>query len=286
MLKILIFGFAALAVIYGAILAGDLIKHREEVKRERGNPIAICAATAFIQFLATFGISDFNVSIPIYRGAKWVDDGRLPGTLFTATVIPGAVISMLYISGTAVETATLLSCLLAQSLGVVTGVKIVSGMKGRSIKKGMAIALLASVVVIVIRNFSAGAEGGSLTGFGWGTLGWLIPVFFLFGAVSTLGFGVKALSMALLLTLGLSAQCVLPVVLSSCGFGACCGAVQFVRKGRYQRKIAMLSSVAGIVGVVIGVTLVKGLPTDVLQWIMVCVMLYTAVTMLRPEKEK
>ncbi len=285
MLKLLIYGFAALIVVYGSILARDLMHNRDLVGKEKGNAIAICIATACVQFLATFGISDFNVSIPIYRATGWVDDQRLPGTLLTATVIPGAVISILYISGAVVETATLLSCLLAQSLGSVIGVRIVSNMKGQSIKKAMAVALLASVAVILIKMLSTGSEGGNLTGFDAGTLAWLIPVYILFGIVNMLGFGVKALSMALLMTLGLSAKCVLPVVLSSCGFGSCCGAIQFIRKGKYQRKIAMLSSVAGAAGVVIGASFVKGLPTDVLQWIMIGVMLYTAVTMLIPKKK-
>jgi len=284
MLKILIYAFALLILVYASILGRDLWKNRGRIKAEKGNALAICAATACIQFLATFGISDFSVSIPIYRGAKWVEDQRLPGTLLNAAVVPGAVIAMLYISGTVVETATLLVCIIAQSLGAAIGGRVVSNMKGENIKKAMAIALLASVAVIVIRTLSSGAEGGSLNGFGIGTLGWLIPVYILFGVATTLGFGVKALSMALLLTLGLRADCVLPVVLSSCGFGSCSGAIQFIKKDRYQRKIALCSSIAGVVGVVIGASFVKGLPVDVLQWIMVGVMLYTAVTMLLPKK--
>lgn len=286
MLKLLIYAFAALIVVYGSILARDLYRHRALVKEEKGNPLAICLATACIQFLATFGISDFGVSIPIYRGAEWVDDGRLPGTLLTAAAIPSAVIAMLYVSGAAVEIPTLLSCLLAQSIGSVIGSRMVSKMKGENIKKAMAIALLASVTVIVIKTLASGAEGGSLKGFGTNTLLWLVPVYVVFGIVNMLGFGVKALSMALLLTLGLRAECVLTVVTSSCCFGANCGAIQFIRKEKYQRKIAMLSSVAGVVGVVIGASFVKGLPTDVLQWVMVGVMLYTAVTMLLPKKSK
>lgn len=284
MLKILIYAFALLIAVYAGILGRDLWKNRSRIKEEKGNVLVICAATACIQFLATFGISDFNVSIPIYRGAKWVEDERLPGTLLNAAVVPGAMIAILYVSGTAVDTATLLGCIIAQSFGAAIGGRIVSGMKGENIKKAMAIALLASVAVIVIRTLSSGSEGGSLTGFGIGTLAWLIPVYILFGIATTLGFGVKALSMALLMTLGLSADCVLPVVIGACGFGAGSGAIQFIKKDRYQRKIALCSSLAGVVGVVIGANFVKGLPTDVLQWIMVAVMLYTAVTMLVPRK--
>ena len=210
----------------------------------------------------------------------------MPGTLLTAAVIPGAIISILYISGGLVAISTLLCCIIAQSLGAVIGGRIVSNMNGAAVKRTMAIALLLSTFVLVAKLLFGNASGGSLYGFSTGTLLWLTPVYFVFGIINAMGFGVKAISMALLLTLGLSADCVLPVVLSSCGVGCCCGAVQYVKSGYYQRKIALTSSIAGTSGVFIGASFVTALSTDVLQWIMMVIMLYTAITMLLPEKAK
>jgi uncharacterized membrane protein YfcA len=276
--------FIALIVCYAIILIRDLACHREELKSENGNIFAIGAATAFIQFLAVFGVSDFNVSIPIYRAAKWVDDRRMPGTLLTATVIPGAIISILYISNGVVSIRTLLYCIIAQSFGSVIGGKIIAGLNGMTTKRIMAIALLVSSVIVLVKMLWGNSAGGSLNGFDVKTLLWVTPVYFMLGVVNAMGFGVKALSMALLLTLGLSANCVLAVILSCAGVGSFCGAVQFIRNDCYQRKIAFVSSVAGTFGVIIGSLFVKGLRTDILQWIMLVIMMYTAITMLKPTK--
>ena len=286
MYQVLILCFGLPIMVYAVVLLGDLRRHRSELAQEPGRPLAIALATAFIQFLATFGVSDFNVSIPIYRAARWVDDRRLPGTLMTATVVPGAIISILYISGSLVELPTLVCCIAAQSIGSLVGGRLVSSLPAKVVRIAMAVLLLASTAVLLLKIVLGDASGGSLSGFPAATLLWLGPVYFCLGIINTLGFGVKAISMALLLTLGLSASYVLPVTLSGCCVGSCCGAIQFIRSDCYQRKITLVSSIAGTAGVVIGASLVQSMSTDVLQRIMVVVMLYTAVTMLRPVKKK
>jgi len=285
MTDMLIVIFGLLIAAYGCVLGRDIFAHRAELREEKGSPALIALATAGIQFLATFGMSDFSLSIPLYRGAKWVDDRRLPGTLFNAAVIPGALISILYISGADVQPATLLCCIISQSLGCMAGANMVSRMNGNTVRTAMGVALLFSAAVIVVRSFLPGAEGGELTGFPVTTLIWLCPVYFGLGVLNAMGFGVKSISMALLMTLGLSPLSVLPIVLASCGVCCCCGAVQFLRKGMYQRRIALISTFAGSAAVLAGAGLVKSISTSTLQWIMVGVMCYTAYTMLKKPRQ-
>jgi len=281
----IIVGFILIFVsAYIIVLARDIWKHKTETKNEKGNFFLFGIFTCMVQFFSTFGISDFALSIPVYRGTKTVDDGILPGTLLTATAIPGALIAIIYITSVEVDMITLLICVVSQVLGVFTGVRFVARLNGKVIKRIMGICITVSTVIMLIKMIGFGASGGELYGLSIGTLIAIAPVFFILGALNMVGFGTKAPAMSLLLSLGLSPLAVLPVVLSCCTFGSINGGIQFVRFGKYQRKVALASSTIGLIGVIVGANFVKGLDTTVLQWIMLGIMVYTAYTMLKPEK--
>lgn len=74
----------------------DVLQHKEELKEEPGNPVAMAIVSFFMFFLSTFGISDFAIGSSLYPKAKWVSDKKLPGTLNTECVIPVAVMALAY----------------------------------------------------------------------------------------------------------------------------------------------------------------------------------------------
>lgn len=224
------------------------------------------------------------MSIPVYRGMKLVDDKRLPSTLITATVVPGAIISAIYITSVEVDMKTLICCVASHVAGTFLGVKLVSKLSGAAIKKIMGVCITIATVILLTKLLGTGASGGEAIGLEWSQLAFVIPLWFMFGALNMIGFGIKAPSMSILLVLGLSPLAVLPIVLSCCTFGSINGGVQFIKSGSYQRKIALASSTFGIIGVVLGASFVQNLNTTALQWIMVGIMIYTAWSMLKPEK--
>jgi uncharacterized membrane protein YfcA len=56
-------------------------------------------------------------------------------------------------------------------------------------------------------------------------------------------------------------------------------AVRFYRAGRFDRRVALGLAIGGIPGVLLAVYVVKSLPLDAVRWIVVGVLLYTAVTL-------
>lgn len=282
--KLLMAAILAMGLIYIGFLVPDLRKKRDELRAEPGKNWQIALITFLIQMFATFGISDFAMSTPLYRGMKLVDDGRLPGTLVTAAGVPMTAISLLYISSVSIHPTTLALCVAAQALGSIVGVRLVSHLSAQVIRKSMGVAITVSAAVMLVKMVGFGAGGGTRLGFSAGMLCWMLPVVFLLGAVNMIGFGVKAPLMALYLSMGLSPLAVLPLVMGGCCAGTLNGAVQYVRTGRYQRRIAAVSAVAGTAGVFLGAQFVEHMNVTVLQWIMLGVMLYTAYTMLIKKK--
>jgi len=285
--KVLMAAILALGCVYLTVLIPELRRSRAETRAEAGKNWQLGLITFAIQCIATLGVSDFAMSTPVYRGMKLVDDARLPGTLVTAAAVPMTAISLLYISAVPVEPWTLLLCVLCQALGSVLGVRLVSHLPGEVIRKCMGVAITISAGIMFVKMVGFGAGGGARTGFSAGTLGWMLPVVFLLGALNMIGFGVKAPLMALYLSAGLSPLCVLPLVMGGCCAGTVGGAIGYVRRGRYQRRIAAVSALCGTAGVFLGAQFVERMKITALQWIMLGVMLYTAWTMLRrPRRER
>ena len=59
------------------------------------------------------------------------------------------------------------------------------------------------------------------------------------------------------------------------------GSVRFVRAGRYNLKSALGLAIGGVPGVLLAAYVVKSLPLTAVNWLVVCVVVYTAAMMLR-----
>jgi uncharacterized membrane protein YfcA len=59
------------------------------------------------------------------------------------------------------------------------------------------------------------------------------------------------------------------------------GGIRFVRRGSYHLRAAVGLTLGGIPGVLLAAYVVKALPLTVLKWVVLVVVIYTAITMLR-----
>ena len=56
---------------------------------------------------------------------------------------------------------------------------------------------------------------------------------------------------------------------------------KFIKEGAYNRKAAVSMAIPGAIAVLIAAFVVKSLPLDVLRWVVIVVIVYTAVVMFR-----
>jgi len=141
--------------------------------------------------------------------------------------------------------------------------------------------MLVSAVFLVLRLVGFGGEGGGLTTLPPLKTAILAVCAFLLGVGNMIGVGAKAPYFSLMLTLGLSAYCILPIAMAACSASGISGGIQYIRRGLYQRKVALLETVLGFVGVGAGFLFVMNLPQAVLQVVMMGIMIYTGISMLR-----
>ena len=104
---------------------------------------------------------------------------------------------------------------------------------------------------------------------------------FILGALMTAGIGLYAPCMALIYALGMSPLVAFPIMMGSCAFLMPPASAKFIKEGAYNRKAAVSMAIPGAIAVLIAAFVVKSLPLDTLRWVVIVVIIYTAVVMLR-----
>lgn len=280
---------ALIAIVNGAFLINllkDLFRHKGSIMKENGNPIALAVSSFFMFLLSTFGISDFAISSSLYPKLKWVSDEKLPGTLNTQCVIPVAVMSLCYISSINVGLATLIIAIVAQVIGAYVSPRYVVKLPANTIKKFVATGLFVAAGLILAGKFGffpAGGDATSLTGL---KLVIFAILCLIYGALNNIGIGSFSLTMATVYALGLNPGVAFPIMMGACTFSVPIGSMQFIKLDGYNRKITLFASTFGVLGVLTAAFIVKSLNTSALQWVVVAVIIYSAVTMLISAKSE
>ncbi|WP_203650396.1 sulfite exporter TauE/SafE family protein [Secundilactobacillus yichangensis] len=284
MVKILLAAIILINLLFIIVFVRDLLKHRDEVMSEPSSLLWTSLSQVVIYFLSTFGISDFAISTALYPKAKWISIKKLPGTLNTQCVIPVFVMSLAYISTINVGIKTLLVCIVCQVIGAYIGPYFVVKLPEHIIRYFVIAGLLVATALILGGKFGWIPSNGTATQlYGWKlwTTGLLM---FIYGALNNIGIGSYALTMATVYAMGLNPVAAFPIMMGGATFSVSVGSMQFIKLNDYSRKIT-LTSIFGIIGVLVAVYLVKSLNTSIIQWVVVVVLLYSAVSLWMGERK-
>lgn len=280
MVKVLLLLIVVVNGFFAFRFFADFMKHKKEAWAEPGSNILLAIWGAVVFFLSTFGISDFALSTVLYRARKLVDDTNLPGTLNTQCAIPVAVMALSYISAISVDQTTLVLLIVSQMVGAYFGPRFVVKMPVKNIRTFMGVGLVLAAFFVVAGKFGLLPSGGEATGLTGGKLLLGMVLLLIYGALNNVGVGSYAPTMATVYALGLNPAIAFPVMMGACTFSVPVGAVEFVRLGKYGRKITLFSSIFGILGVLAAVFIVKSLDTGMLQWVVAGVILIAGLNLL------
>jgi uncharacterized membrane protein YfcA len=144
----------------------------------------------------------------------------------------------------------------------------------------MGLALLAAAVFMLMRQFGAFPAGSTEIGVRGMKLAIAVIGNFGLGALMTLGIGLYAPCMVLVSLLGMSETTAFPIMMGSCAFLMPVGSLRFIREQSYSLRVAMGLALGGIFGSIVAGVYVKSLDLRTVRWLVIVVVLYTAVTML------
>jgi uncharacterized membrane protein YfcA len=273
----LFIALAIFGIVYLAVWIADIRR-----RRDRPVPDLRDGGIGFItNFLDTLGIGSYAPTTSIFKLWKLVPDEQIPGTLNVGHAIPTMVEAFIFMAVVQVDVTTLTLMLAAAVLGAWLGAGVVAKWSRRKIQIGMGIALLAMAGFFLAKQLQWIPGGGDLLGLTGAKLALAVAINAILGALMTLGIGMYAPCMILIALMGMNPRAAYPIMMGSCAFLCPVGSVRFIREGRYNLKSALGLAIGGIPGVLIAAFVVKELPLDWVRWLVIVVVIYTAIMMLR-----
>ena len=235
---------------------------------------------AVTNFFDTLGIGSFATTTAAYKSWKLVRDEQIPGTLNVGHTINAVIQALVFIAVVEVEFRTLILMIGAACAGAWLGAGIVAGLSRRKVQIGMGTALLGASVIVLAQLLNL-APGGNALALSGAKLAMGVAGNFVLGMLMTLGVGLYAPCMVLVSILGMNPTAAFPIMMGSCAFLMPVASLQFVRKNAYNLRAALGLALGGPLAVLAAIWLVTSLPTTMVRALVFCVILYTAITMLR-----
>jgi len=237
-------------------------------------------------FFDTLGIGSFAPTTAMFKSSKIVDDRLIPGTLNVGHTPPTIAEALIFIAIVEVDFKTLVLLLVASVLGARLGAGIVAGWSKRNVQLGMGICLVVAASLFVIKNVDElrgvpMIQGGTAMGLNGTLLALGFVGNFMLGALMTLGIGLYAPCLIMISLLGMNPTAAFPIMMGSCAFLMPIASERFVKKRSYALRPSLGLTMGGVPAVLIAAVIVKAMPLVYVRWLVVVVVLYTAISMLR-----
>lgn len=279
MVKAIWVALIILAICYTFMLFNDFRKNK--------NNLEDCSwiKTGLIGFVVNFfdvlGIGAFAPQAAALKFTKQTEDRLIPGTMNVANTIPVLCQAIIFIRVIDVDAVTLVLMLAAATIGAVVGAGIVSKLPEKKIQIVMGVALFVTAGFMFASKMNWIQGGGSAIGLTGSKLVLAVVINFILGALMTAGIGLYAPCMALVFALGMSPKVAFPIMMGSCAFLMPPASAKFIKEKAYNKKSAIGMAIPGTIGTLIAALVVKELPLDILRWVVIVVVIYTAIMMLR-----
>ncbi len=275
-----------LFIALGVVTLFYLVTWFTAIRRRQGaeptSPTLLQLAIGFIaNFFDTLGIGSFATTTSMFRFWKQVRDEVIPGTLNVGHTLPTIVQAFIYIAIVEVEMTTLILLIAAAVLGMWLGAGVVAKLPRRAIQIGMGIALLVAAGLTLMTIFNKQAGGGEALALSGTMLAVGIIGNFTLGSLMSLGIGLYGPCLIMISLLGMNPKAAFPIMMGSCAFLMPTGSAQFIRKESYNLRAALGLALGGIPAVLIAAFLVKSLDLFYVRWLVVIVVVYTALSLLR-----
>lgn len=269
----------------------DIKKHH--LSEMRGNSVRYIKNGVIglvTDFFDTLGIGCFAPTMFAFhtlkslpKDEKGLDrDDLVPGTMNIGHCWPVITEALLFMDFVEVEPLTLVGMLVAAAVGGIAGAGWVTKWNTNTVRYALSVCLICTAIIVIMRQFSLGPYANTaneaLLGLHGAKLVISLIVNFILGVVMNLGFGLYAPCMALMLVMGMDVGAIFPIMMGSTAIQMPFSSVVFIKQSKYDPIATVMLAICGIIGVLIAYFLVKSMDTTLLLYLVICVMIYTAVS--------
>lgn len=235
---------------------------------------------AVANFFDALGIGSFATTTAAWRFLKIVPDRVIPGTLNSGHTLPTITQAFIFTTLIPVDIVTLFSMIAAAVAGAWLGAGVIANWPRRKVQLGMGVALLVAATLMLMTQLQLFPGGGEALGVRGPLLIVAVVGNFMLGALMTLGIGLYAPCMILVSLLGMNPTAAFPIMMNSCAFLMPIGSLRFIREQSYSLRAAIGLAIGGVPAVLLAAYVVKSLPLSAVRWLVIVVVVYTAVTLL------
>jgi uncharacterized membrane protein YfcA len=239
------------------------------------------ALGAITNFFDTLGIGAFAPSTAWIKFRRLVPDHYIPAVLNTGHALPAVTQALVFITLVKVDVTLLLGCIAAAVAGALIGAPIVQRLPLKMLQSIVGTALLIAAALFAAKNLDLLPSGGAALALPLGLMLAAFAAHFVMGALMTAGIGLYAPSLALLSLMGLDPIAVFPIMMGCCAFLMPSSGFTFMKSDRIDFRMVLGMALGGIPAVLVAAFVVKEMPMETLRWMVVAVVLYTAIIMLR-----
>jgi uncharacterized membrane protein YfcA len=283
---VLLLALAGFTIFFIVVLVVG-IKRAKEENRDDVAPTAGLVGTGFLaNFFDTLGIGSFATTTAIFRQWRMVRDEIIPGTLNAGHTLPTVAQAIIFTQLVPVDSKTLILMIVAAVAGAWLGAGLFSGWPRRNIQVGMGFALIVAAGLMLYKALKGDPAGGNALALSGGLLIAGLVGNFVLGVLMTIGIGLYGPCMLLVSLLGMNPTSAFPIMMGSCAFLMPVASARFIRKKAYHPGATLAMAIGGIPAVLIAAYIVKSLPLAVIRYLVVVVVVYTAIGLLRAARRE
>ena len=279
-------GLLGLLIVCGVMLLAAWVASARRGRRalsHRGErPGALHALVGLVvNFFDTLGIGSFATTTAAFRLMRLVPDELIPGTLLVGLALPVIAQALIFITVVDVNPTQMAILIASCVAGGWLGAGVVASISRRAIQLAMGIALTAAAALMLAGMLDLIPAGGTATTFSMPAFVVALVVSVVLGALLTIGIGNYAPSLIVFSLLGMDPRAAFPIMMGSGAFVATIAGARFIARARFDSRAALGLTLGGIPGVLIAAWLVQSLPLDALRWVVLVVVIYSAISLLR-----
>lgn len=256
---------------------------RTALARDARPNLEALALGAVVNFFDALGIGSFAPTTAWLKFRKLVPDRLIPPTMVVGLTPPAMVESIVFLIllGVRVDPVLLFGCAIATMLGGIVGAPLVATARVWIVHLTVAVGLLLAAAAYAMTNlhmFPGGGTAASLP-----PLMTLISIAasFGFGILANFGVGNYAPSLVMLSLMGMDPRLCFPIMAAGGSLMGAGASVRHFAIGQVDIRIVLGLAIGGIPAVLVAALLVKSMPLDILRWLVLVVVLYTATVMAR-----
>lgn len=270
--------FTALIV---AALAFSFVLIRAAIARRAVPTAESMLLGAIVSFFDTLGIGSFAPTTAWLKFRKMVPDRLIPPTMLVGLTWSVFTESIIFLKLITVDPVLLIGCAVAVLVGGLVGAPLVVRSRTWVVQLAVGVALVIAAVAFTMTNRNWMPAGGAALSLPLSLTMLAILANFVIGILLNFGVGNYAPTLIILSLMGMNPRAIFPIMAAGAGVMGAGACIRHIQMGKIDLRVVLGLGLGGVPGVLAAAFIVWKIPIDLLRWLVVLVVLYTAAVMFR-----